>query len=226
MTSNFDINFAQVFDFMDNVEELPKHIVMFYEEPEYARIVALRFLKNGLERGELCRYDIPIDDDDKGEFIADRDDHGKDFVEQEMQDYGINTTYYKDKGLLHLYSFRENHITDFNSFRRSTEDAHRMLLKQFGAESKFPSWRGIGRPHTNIKTNRGMVAQLQIEKYFQNDALAKSISNSGTAICTYRLNSIAESLDKQELWVKELIQSHDAVIYLPRNGNGLALKLK
>jgi hypothetical protein len=209
---------------MDNLEELPKHIVMFYEEPEYARMVALRFLKNGLERGELCKYDIPTDDGDFDADYADIDDKG--FVEQEMQDYGIDTTYYKDKGLLHLYSFRENHITDFNSFRRGTEDAHRTLLKQFGSVSKFPNWRGIGRPHTNIKTNSGRVAQLQIEKYFQNDVLAKGISNSGTAICTYRLNNISEALDKQELWVKELIQSHDAVIYLPRNGNGLALRLR
>jgi len=175
--THFGINLTQVFDFIDNVEELPKHIVMFYEEPEHARMVALRFLKNGLERGELCKYDIPTDENDKeGSIIsnddANSDDHDKGFVEQEMQDYGINTIYYKEKGLLLLYSYRENHITDFNSFRTSIEDAHSMLLKQFGSESKFPTWRSIGRPQTNMKTNSGMGAQLQIEKYFQNDALS------------------------------------------------------
>ena len=210
----------QVFDFLDDAEELPKHTVMFYEEPELARMVAFRFLKDGLKRGDVCRYDMRVDEED---FLDNND--LKSFVEQELQDCGINTAYYKDKGLLHLFSYRENHITDFNSFRKSTEDTHNLLLKQFGSESSFPNWRGIGRPDTNIKTNDGMAAQLQIEKYFQEDVAARALRNKGTAICTYRLNNIADALDKPEPWIKELIHSHDAVIYLPSNGNALALKL-
>jgi hypothetical protein len=215
----FGINLRQVFDFMDNVEELPRHIVMFYEEPEYARMVALRFLKNGLQRGERCTYDMPEQED--GQKSDDTS-----FLEKEMQESGIDTSYYKDKELLFLNSFYEYDITDFDSFRKRADEIYNMLLKQFGSESRFPTWRWVGRPHANIRTNDGMVIQIQIEKYFQNDARARRVYDKVTAICTYRLNNISEALDKQELWVKELIQSHDAVIYLPKNGNGLALRLK
>ena len=33
-----------------------KHIVMFHEEPEYARAIAFEFLKFGLTNNEPCAY--------------------------------------------------------------------------------------------------------------------------------------------------------------------------
>jgi hypothetical protein len=215
------IGLSQVFDFLDNTEELPRHIVMFYEEPELATTVALRFLKNGLEKGELCKYDFP---DEEGSFP----DVGqaKAFVEQEMQYHGIDVTYYKGKGLLQLHTYREDNIVDLDSYRMSIEKTRSTLLKQFGSESKFPRWRRIGRAIINIKSDSGMVSELQIEDYFQNDVLLKGISMNGIAICTYQLHDIVSALEKKELWVQELLQFHDAVIYLLKNGNGLALRLR
>jgi DcmR-like sensory protein len=215
---HFGINLTQVFDFMDNIEELPRHIVMFYEEPEHATTVALRFLKNGLQRGDRCTYDMPEKEDGKKS-------EDSSFLEKEMQENGVDTSYYKEKGLL-FKSFYEYDIADFNSFRNRVDEIYSMLLIQFDSESKFPIWRWVGRPRANTKTNDGKVIQIQIEKFMQNDSLARRAYDKVTAICTYRLNDIADALDKQELWIKELIQCHDAVIYLPRNGNGLALRLK
>jgi hypothetical protein len=138
--TNSDINRSQLNEFLDNVGELPRHIVMFYEEPEQARMVALRFIKNGLERGDRCTYEVPLEDGQEGEGTAGTEiNHAKAFIEREMMDYGIDTTYYKDKGLLSIYSFRDNNINDLESFRRMTEYNHGTYLKQFGSESRFPS---------------------------------------------------------------------------------------
>ena len=75
MTNRFDINNSQLYDFLDDIEDLPRHIVMFYEEPEQARMVAFRFIKNGLERGDHCAYEIPLEDEDHkdGDRIANND---------------------------------------------------------------------------------------------------------------------------------------------------------
>lgn len=232
--TNFEISLKQIYDFIDNIEELPGHIVMFYEEPELARMVALRFLKNGLERGDMCVYNIPLYNDDNEEegFVVVNDPaHTKGFIEQEMQDNGIKTSYYKEKGLLHIPLENNNNnkitITDFNSFRESMEHQYQILLKQFGSESRFPTIMGIGRAIANIKTIDGMVQQLLIENYSQNDnAVVRQIYGKGTWICTYKLNSITEALENDEIWMEELLHNHDAVIYLPRDKNGLALRLR
>jgi hypothetical protein len=215
------IGLSQVFDFLDNAEELPGHIVMFYEEPELAMTVALRFLKSGLEKGERCKYDVP---NEQGSF-ADVE-HAKAFVEQEMQDNGIDTAYYKRKGLLQLYSFRDDNIVDLDSYRKSIEKTRSTLQKQFGSESNYPRWRRIGRAITNIKTDSGMASELQIENYFQNDAYAKVISQNGILICTYQVDDIVTALEKKEHGINELLQAHDAAIYLLKNGNGLAFRLR
>lgn len=41
--------------FIDNLNG-PKHIVQFYEDSEYAKIVKFRFIKNGLEKKQFCIY--------------------------------------------------------------------------------------------------------------------------------------------------------------------------
>ena len=36
--------------------ERGKHIVLFYEEPEYGRMILFEFIKSGLIKGERCIY--------------------------------------------------------------------------------------------------------------------------------------------------------------------------
>jgi len=217
---NLDTNFIQVFDFLDGFEgQLPRHILLLYEEPELARIVTLRFLKNGLKKGECCTYIFP---EEVGYESCDAS-----FLEQEMQDNGIDTSYYKQKGLLHFYSRHDENIPDVDAFKQVLFNFQKKLLNQVGPENQRPVYmRGVGRAYRNIQTKSGMIAELQIEKYFQNDASAVKLFGKGnTWICTYKVDNIQSALEK-EAWVKELVQNHDSVIYLPRDANGLALNLK
>jgi hypothetical protein len=42
-------------EFIDSLDE-KKHIMLYYDDSECARLVEFRFLKNGLARGESCIY--------------------------------------------------------------------------------------------------------------------------------------------------------------------------
>lgn len=87
------------------------------------------------------------------------------------------------------------------------------------------SWSGVGRSYIDIRIESGMVKQLQIERYFQSDPIAIEKFGKGSWICTYYLDDILSALAK-DVWMKELVESHDAVIYLRRNRNGIAIRLK
>lgn len=217
LTANYDNYLSHVFDFIDNLDELPRHTVMFYEEPKFARMVAIRFLKNGLRRGDRCMYDLRE---------GDGKSNNNSILEQEMDAGGIDRAFYMDSGLLYANLFADGDVADLNSFRNYMEHFYRDLLKEFGSESNFPTLRWIGRAPTNINTDDGMAVQLQIEKFYQDDPFLRRMSGKVTGICSYRLNNIQESLDNEDKWVTELLLSHDAVIYLPRNGSGVALRLR
>jgi hypothetical protein len=57
------------------------HSAIFYEEPEYARMVEYHFIQTGLQKGEYCVYTIHEDD--------------VQFIENKMADFGIDVEGYK-----------------------------------------------------------------------------------------------------------------------------------
>lgn len=100
-----DAHFRQVFEFLDNQVKLPRHIIMFYEEPEDARMVIFRFLKNACESDALGVFVIP-----EREVLMTDFEHEKRFLEQEMQqNAGIDTSLYKENGLLQFLLIQAKH---------------------------------------------------------------------------------------------------------------------
>ncbi len=69
--------------FVDSLDS-KKHIALFYEEPEYARMIEFRFIKNGLENGEQCVY---ATEEDSGSIVL------------EMLSYGIPLECFQNKKL-------------------------------------------------------------------------------------------------------------------------------
>ena len=69
--------------FVDSLDT-QKHIALFYEEPEYARLIEFRFLKNGLAKGEKCVY---ATEEDSGHIVL------------KMLSYGIPLECFESKKL-------------------------------------------------------------------------------------------------------------------------------
>ncbi|HXG07416.1 MAG TPA: MEDS domain-containing protein, partial [Nitrososphaera sp.] len=111
------MEYNQLLDFIDNLDTIVhRHLVMFYEEPEYAKLVQMRFINTGLKKGECCIYVV----NDEQDLL---------FIRREMIAYGIDVDQYGKRGLLHLHVKRV--AKDLESFKHST----RMICE--GSTKKF-----------------------------------------------------------------------------------------
>jgi hypothetical protein len=97
------MSFDQLFNFVDNLDtSLHKHIFMLYEEPEYARLAQIRFLNDGLEKGECCIYAMP-------------DHDSLNLTKIDMLQCGVHVDHYIKKGLLQFH-LRNPAINDSKSY--------------------------------------------------------------------------------------------------------------
>ncbi len=192
----------QVEDFIDLLGP-NKHIVMFYEEPERARAIEFRFLRNGLFRGEHCVY-----------ILHERDEI--DVMENEMADNGIDVSHFEREGLLHIVK-----INDLLTRPEGHMGAFQNLLND--ATNKFnPIVRAVGTAvaKVTIGNDYRMDAELQLEKHFH----STFSGFHGSWLCHYYLQNIESHME--EKWMIDLLQSHHAVIFVPKSSNGVALNLE
>ncbi len=230
--------YNQLLDFIDNLDTtVHRHLVMFYEEPEYAKLVQMRFIDDGLERGECCIYVV-------------HDEQDLLFTRREMIAYGIDVDEYDKRGLLHLcvkkfapdlesfkHSIRMIHEETTEKFFNRYND-HKQQRQQQQKQQQHPLMpppiRGVGLaiprslPEGGSNSNSGpqkrtaaSTIQPQIER-FLNDEMVGTFS--GVWLCPYQLDDIDAHMDKQ--WMEDVLKNHDAVLFMPKLSNGIALNLK
>jgi len=83
---------SELIKFIDDIDK-KKHIVHFFEDPDYAKTIHFKFLQNGLEKQEICIYAL----DDEPEV-----------VEKEMIDFGIDVEKFKKEKLLRISKIIQN----------------------------------------------------------------------------------------------------------------------
>jgi len=188
---------ANPIPFLDNMKK-EKHIIMFDENPEYSKKIQFHFLKNGLEKGERGIYVMPEDED---------------IIEKEMKEYGIDVGKYKTENLLDIY-----HTTHTSQYPQ--EDPFDNLLRRILPSDSIKPCRIVGMLDFDKKTRNGMETFLRSEK--------KSHVNfenfDGSWMCTYSSSDIEP--ENRLNWVKELIKSHDSVIFTSSKGKGIAFDIK
>ena len=191
----------EVYDYIDNVQPR-KYTILFYEEPETARLIEYRFMKNGLNKGEHCIY-----------MVQETQNLNVDFIEQEMMRNGINVPLFKEKNLLHLYEVVEakpNHLEDAITISQKVFD--KLLdLKQ--------PLRGVQPPMIREYDADGMDTELQVENYLH--GVLQGINCSW--ICHYYLEDI--ELHVGERWMNELLRHHHTAIYAPKLSNAIVINL-
>jgi MEDS: MEthanogen/methylotroph, DcmR Sensory domain len=221
--------YNQLLAFLDYLDTtIHKHIVMFYEEPEYAKLVQFRFLSNGLTRGERAMYVV----NDKQEMPL---------IQRGMIEYGIDFDKYSEKGLLQLYV--NDGIRNLEEFKQVYgmffEDMEEKFLNYHQKQNHIlppalPPVRGVGlaivdafaekgreRNGESLRTTANATTQLQIERFFHNE---KCPSFDGSWICSYQMDNVNAHMNNQ--WMADILNSHDAVLFLSKLSNGIALSLK
>lgn len=177
------------FKYVDSIEN-KQHIVLFYEDREYARLVEFRFIKNGLMRNERCIY---ATDEDTGTIVL------------KMLSYGIPITYFHN-GMLQVLSVHEKSGSVDEIFAKSKVEAERLLS---GLVQPF---RIVSRLVPDVGNKNGIQAELKME-----ETTHKQFGDfGGSLICPYDVSKI-EPTRRQE-WMKQLKENHHVVIYTTRFG--------
>jgi hypothetical protein len=173
-----------------------RHIMLLYDEPEYARKVEFEFIKNGLDKDEHCIY---ATEEDPGLIIL------------KMINQGIPVVGSIKKNL-HVYQ-----TTDpFDDASGPTQGC-RNSLKRILADAK-PPFRIVGRIVPDVGYVDGISLELELEK----DTHANFDKFGGSVMCTYNISEIEKSRRKE--WVRTLAESHHNLIYATKQGRSGVFK--
>lgn len=178
--------------FVDSLDT-KKHMVLFYNNPEYAQRIEFQFLKRGLEKGEHCIY--AMSEDTK-------------FVKEKMVSYGIPVGELLEKKTLHIYQLSDP-LDDPEGPMRGAEKSTKMIMADLKS-----SFRIVSNLFPNEKTDEAISAHLAIEHNFH-VAFDKF---QGSVMCPYNIENVKE--DKRKEWFDGLFDNHHTAIYAPKFGRG------
>jgi hypothetical protein len=176
------------------VEELDarKHLVLLYDDPEYARKIEFQFIKKGLENGEHCIY-------------ATEEDPG--FIMLAMINNGIAVSDHLRNNLLHIYQIIDS-ADSSDLLPNAKKNLERVL-----SDSK-PPFTVVARIVSDISTVEGISTELKLEHDFH-----KSFDGfDGTVICPYDITKIENN--KIGKAIPRLFKTHHAAIYAPKSRQG------
>jgi hypothetical protein len=179
-----------------------KHIVLFYEKLEAARIIEYRYLRNGLLKGQDGIHIIPDDIDISS-------------IQNEMIKSGIDFEDFKKKGLLHIRQvsardYRENPVKGFDS-----------IVKEIVAELKSPSrFRMIARAIPDVSTEEHITDELEVECAYHS-----TFHNfGGSLLCSYQVEQIEPK--RRGKWIEDILQNHHSAIFVTKPGQGIAFNME
>jgi hypothetical protein len=193
--------FEQPFNFVRKVKH-GKHIVLFYEEPEYARMILFEFIKSGLNKGEHCIY------------VSEED---KEIVKREMSDAGISIK--NDLLLIHQIP------------NLATTGISQITLERLSQITLHP-WTKEDQPERVVlrcifKTDT--EEQIRSNLKWEHDYRYMGLKGlQGTMICTYLVNNIIPTiLDSRGYgqWMNNLLEIYDGVIFARKFWKGVAFSL-
>jgi hypothetical protein len=201
-----NIIFEQPFNFVRKVKQ-GKHIVLFYEEPEYARMILFEFIISGLSQRERCIY------------VSEEE---KEAVEREMSDAGINVNQFTKSELLSIHQIPN----------LAAQQIPQITLERLAQITVHP-WTKEDKPERVVlrcifktDTEEQISSNLKWERDYRYRELR---GPQGTMICTYPVNNIIPTISDPEgygKWMNELLEIYDGVIFARKFWKGVAFTLE
>jgi hypothetical protein len=196
--------FKQPLNYVHHVKEC-QHIVLFYEEVEYARVISFEFIKGGLEDNKMCSY---LSDEEVETVI------------REMAYNGIDVNKFTMNGLLHIYQF------PCKTHTRNTRIKEHDLEKIISNFTRPGQGDRIVFKCYQINTQEQTKSNLNWEREYR----LKELKNRTTSIlCTYPVENIipelSDSTGAHAKWMSTLLNMYDGVIFARRFWKGVAFNL-
>lgn len=179
------------FRYIDELDKI-QHIGLFYDDPEYARLLEFRFIKNGLLRGEQCIY---ATEEDSGSIVI------------KFLSYGIPLRYFQS-GKLRVMQMQPrcgDHKEIFDKCKKDLETIRQSLV---------PPFRVVSRLVPDVGTMDGILIELELERAVH----CHFDDFCGSVMCPYDISKL--EISKRKEWLKELREAHHVSIYAPKFGHG------
>lgn len=176
--------------FLDDFDER-KHLVILYDDPKVARSLEFRYLKTGLEKkGQQCIYVFSTDDPETPLSIS-----------KQMEEYGIDVTYYLKNGLLKFVGI-EDPVKDPQGFLAGAL----RNVEKISSQITRPPVRVVAHQKYQFTTNEEILgeynAEAEVEAGFENFP--------GSLLCNHYVGEFTH--EGKDEWAKKMIQAHDGVL--------------
>jgi hypothetical protein len=199
----------QIYDFVDSAAaNTGRHMVLFYEEPEYAYEIEFRFLRRGLQKEQFCIFMVHEDDEAK-------------IVEKKMKGNGIDVERFRSKNLLHIIEINN----PMSHPEGELKGAEEIMTSGIPPVLRNRPAHIVSRLIPQVKTEKERIANVNIEQRFHSMFHNLNIS----LMCPYPVEDIRSELESENdggaRWMKSLLCNHHAVIYALKSSKGIALNL-
>jgi len=196
-----------------------RHIVLFYEEPEYAALVSFRYIKSGLDTKSNCGY-VSKDPDD--------------IVRNEMIGNQIDFDELMSRGILRVVQFPD--LLDYpKGSKKALKDIASLLSDTSGIlPSDLPQGeRQVVLDRTVLKCMHRVSVKKDIKRNMtleRQHHLNFGVFGRSSLLVTYPVNNIlATAKGKNGIhsdWMELLVKKYDSVIFaFSLQEGGIALNL-
>jgi len=182
--------------FLDRMER-NNHIVLLYDNEEYADLVISRYLLNGLQKGESCIF-----------FTADKPE----IIEERLSAEGIDVDSYKQTNSLRIFRIERSDADKFDALGTLKH------IREEATKGMKPPYRFVGRTIMDTGSKEGMKLGLVVEKTGHEHF--EEFDNS--QLCYYNISGIEQS--KRNEWISELLKNHHHVIYASEPDRAVAFE--
>ncbi|MGN6347496.1 MAG: MEDS domain-containing protein [Candidatus Nitrosocosmicus sp.] len=183
-----------------NTQNKFKHIVLYYDNVKFGKKIQYEFIKKGLLNKENCIYSI-VDKEDTN------------IIENEMDDYGIDSKYYIKNGLLTIFK-----VPDLLRHPKGAIAASKEILnKMFSNINPNRPFRLVARFIDKLHTSEQVESNIILEKYHHN----KFYNYNGSVMCHYDVSKYPV-IDNCG-WLKSILENHHSAIFITDDeGKGIA----
>ena len=182
--------------FLDRMER-NNHIVLLYDNEEYADLLISRYLLNGLQKGESCIF-----------FTADKPE----IIEERLSAEGIDVDSYKQRNSLRIFRTERSDADKFDALGTLKH------IREEATKGMKPPYRFVGRTIMDTGSKEGMKLGLVVEKTGHEHF--EEFDNS--QLCYYNISGIEQS--KRNEWISELLKNHHHVIYASEPDRAVAFE--
>jgi len=186
-----------------NLLDTSKHIVLYYANSKFGKIVQFEFIKQGLLKGENGIYCIP-------------DYENKSKIENEMYQYGIDVKYFIKRDLLTIFQI-PNLLGHPKGVLKGSEEVFDNMRSNTNSNKSF---RLVVRFIDKLNTKEEIDANLVLEKYYHSNFF----KFKGSILCHYDVDNCPANSNPD--WLHSIFENHHSAIFITDlDGKGVALEL-